>query len=107
MPAMYESIEKEIEVLARKAKANGLWFYHTRFKSWLTPEEFYNQGKSFIITSGQNDRTFIDSYYMSDPKEGIRSRIAYLKKASAELNEFTEKVMTYYNFVAKEKSKAP
>jgi hypothetical protein len=102
MPVMYENLEKEIVAVVDKAKMHGLWFYNSNFKSWLTPEEFSIEAKASLITSGQKNRAFIDQYYMSDPKEGIRLRMSTLKKSTNELNQFTEKVMNYYNFVAKE-----
>ena len=100
---MYESIEKELAVSAKKARENGCWFYCQQTKHWMTPEEFEMQGKANRIAHGQNDRTILTNYHMSDPREGIRARMALAKKVTTELQDFSEKVFAYFNHIPKDK----
>ena len=99
---MFETVEKELIITARKAKDNGCWFYCLQTKHWMTPEEFLLQGKADLITYGENNRLVLTNYHMSDPREGIRARMALAKRATAELQEFSEKVFAYFNLVPKD-----
>ena len=103
MPSLYESPKKELKIKAEKARLFGYWFCHVKQKSWITPEEFVEHGEYDLITNGPACRTTLDNYYARDPREGVRERVAYLRKASAELQEFNDKVCAYFNSVAKEK----
>jgi len=103
MPVMYESTKKELQTKAEKARLNGEWFYHVKSKNWITPEEFVQLGEMDLIQYGEKSRITLDSYYAKDPREGIRDRVAYLKKASAELQEFNDKVIGYFNSVPKDR----
>ena len=98
---MSNSLQDEIAKAVNKAKVEGCWFFNSRTKEWLTPEEYENFCKTMVIQYGDSNRDIFVSFYISDPKEGIRSRMAYIKKASVELQQFTEKVMAYYNLVGK------
>jgi hypothetical protein len=101
---MFESVEKELSVLAQKAKSTGCWFYCSRSDDWLTPEDFESLGKSYLIMYGQSCRTVILEYNIADPKVGLARRMRKLNEATADLEKFTERVTTYFNFVAKDKS---
>jgi hypothetical protein len=103
MPIMYETVEKEMAAMAAKARANGLWFHSVHTKEWLTPEEFVDLGKVNQIKYGDKDRSVLIGYYMSDPRDGMRKRMAYLQAASSELQQFSEKIFGYFNQVAKDK----
>lgn len=98
---MFESIEKELAVKANKAREAGCWFYCVRTGHWITPEEYEAQGQADLIMYGRNCRTVIVDYYMQDPRAGIRSRMNSASKATADLQEFTERVFAYFNQVPK------
>jgi hypothetical protein len=93
---MYENVKKELRALAEKARNNGHWFCSAHSGEWLTPEEFENLGLAILITHGEQDRTMVTSYYMRDPKDGIRDRMKRVNKSNADLEQFTERVMTYF-----------
>ena len=101
MPRMCDNLQQEVDKLIKKAKVDGCWFYCTATKQWFTPEEFSELAQVTIIEYGDKNPDLFINYNLSDPKEGIRKRLAYVKKASYELQEFTEKVMSYYNFIGK------
>ncbi|MDP9077835.1 MAG: hypothetical protein M3O71_10460 [Bacteroidota bacterium] len=103
MPSQFESIEKELAITAKKARDLGYWFYNAFSKSWITPEEFEAQGRADLIVYGEKCRTVLTNYHMSDPKEGIRLRIAVAKRATIDLQDFAEKVFAYFNQVPKDK----
>lgn len=104
MPSMFETVQRELVVLADKARSTGCWFYCKRNNDWLTPEEFEALGKGDLILYGENCRTVITDYQMVDPKYGIKSRMKTLNDATADLEKFTERVTTYFNFIAKDKN---
>ena len=97
---MQDNSKNELEKLIRKAKADSCWFYCVTTKQWYTPEEFELVAKAIIIQEGDKPHLFVN-FNLCDPKQGIRTRAAYLKKASIELQDFTDRVMSYYNFVGK------
>jgi hypothetical protein len=100
MTTIRANIHDEVAKTVNKAKLEGLWFYCMGTKEWLTPEDFEQYAKVYLISHGESPDILIN-YVLSDPKEGIRIRIAYLKKASFELQEFSERVMSYFNFTGK------
>ncbi|CAN5400351.1 hypothetical protein BH09BAC6_BH09BAC6_10890 [soil metagenome] len=105
MPRMSDTPQKEVEKLVKKAKAEGCWFYCIATKEWFTPEEFEMHAQATFIMYGDKRPDLFVDFHLSDPKEGIRTRMAYIKKASAELQVFTERVMSYCSFVSKNVNK--
>jgi hypothetical protein len=101
---MYDSPTKELEVKAGKARSNGLWFYNIQTKKWLTPEAYIDAGKLDLLRHGENSRITLDSFFPKDPREGIRDRVAYIRIASSELQEFTDSVYEYFNSIAKDEA---
>ena len=103
MPIMFESIEKELAITVAKARANACWFCNKHYEDWMTPEEFEIQGKVNRIANGKNDRSLLDNYRMRDPREGIRNRIDIAKKATADLQVFSDRVFAYFNQVPRDR----
>ncbi len=99
---MYESPKRELQIKAEKARLNGEWFYNKQSKRWITPEEFVQLGELDLILYGEKSRVTLDSYYPKDPRDGIRDRVAYLKKASSEMQDFNDRVFAYFNLAARE-----
>ena len=103
MPSMFESIEKEVAMTVAKARENACWFCNKRYEDWMTPEEFEMLFKVHRISYGENDRTLLDNYRMLDPRVGIRYRINIANKATADLQEFSDRVFAYFNQVPRDK----
>jgi len=94
---IYDEIKKAVD----KAKSDGLWFYCIATKKWYTPEEFEALAKVLIVQWGESPAILIN-HPMCNPKSGITQRVALIKRASCELQEFTDRVMKYYNFTRKD-----
>lgn len=98
MPAISYTGEDELERLVNKAKLYNLWVYCKSTKIWYTPDEFYQLGKALIIEGNKDPFLYFN---LVDPKQGIRDRAALAKRAAIELQDFTDRVMNYYNFIDK------
>ncbi|WP_121811002.1 hypothetical protein [Mucilaginibacter kameinonensis] len=102
MARMFDTIEKELQINADKARKMGYWFCNQQTGHWMTPEEFEIQGKMDLIVHGENCRTVLIYYKMGDPRSQIKRGLKDINQASLKLQEFAEKVFSYFNQVPKD-----
>jgi hypothetical protein len=76
---------------------NGYWFSSKRGGDWMTPEKYEVFFKVSRIANGEKDRSFLDNYYMCDPRNEVNNGIARVTKLTADLQAFSERVFAYFN----------
>ena len=80
---------------AKEAYLTGCWIYSVDNDIWYTPEEFMASGERIRIYRGQEEK---GKYLIRDPKAGLKEKLEQLKKLQLEVDEYSRKLMNYFDF---------
>ncbi|EOR93322.1 hypothetical protein ADIARSV_3509 [Arcticibacter svalbardensis MN12-7] len=90
----------EKRVHAKDAYYSDCWIYSTHTQKWYTPEEFMAGNERVSHYRGREDER---QFKIMDPKAGLKDKLAKLKEIQNDIDEFSTRMMDYYEFKKKKK----
>lgn len=78
--------------LLEEAEQKRLWVYHPQSENWYSPAEFREKYGDAL----REDSDFCRDLRLCRPEEGLQTLRRMLKEATEEMNQLSDKVISYY-----------
>lgn len=82
----------QMRPIVQKAIKEGMWLWDTKFRRWLTPEEFYDLYERHETLN----QDWLDSIEIRDPQEGLDAADQQVESIICRRKLFEKRILEYF-----------